>query len=189
MDVLDAIYTRRTIARFHADLLPREEVHSVLAAGIWAPNHHLTEPWRFVILGPETQRRLAERYGELRMEKASPDAAERRARLREDGVRKFLGIPVVVAIASLQEGDEQRRKEDYAAVCCAVQNIQLAAWARGIGAKWSTAAVTRDPLAYELLDLDPARFEVIGFLYMGYPAETPQRPRRLPLETVIRESP
>ncbi|HOU40753.1 MAG TPA: nitroreductase family protein, partial [Promineifilum sp.] len=98
-----------------------------------------------------------------------------------------LDVPVVIALAANQEGDEQRRREDYAAVCCAAQNVQLAAWAAGIGTKWSTSGVTRDPLAYELLGLDPARFDIIGFLYAGYPAETPAaRPRRLALDEVIR---
>ncbi len=188
MDVFEAIYTRRTIARFRPEPLPREELLTVLAAGVWAPNHHLTEPWRFVILGPEARQQLAERYGELRMDKAPADATERRARIREESIRKFLANPAIVALVALQEGDEQRRKEDYAAVCCAAQNIQLAAWARGIGTKWSTAAVTRDPLTYDLLALDPARFNVIGFLYAGYPAETPVRERRLPLDEVIRQT-
>jgi len=61
MDVLEAITTRRTIARFRPELIPPETLRAALAAGIWAPNHRLTEPWRFVILGPETQRRLAAR--------------------------------------------------------------------------------------------------------------------------------
>jgi len=188
MDVFEAIYSRRTIARFRPEPLPREELLAVLAAGVWAPNHHLTEPWRFVILGSEAHRRLALRHGELRMDKVPTDASERRERIREESVRQFLAIPAIVALVALQEGDAQRRREDYAAVCCAAQNIQLAAWARGIGTKWSTAAVTRDRLTYDLLELDPARFDVIGFLHAGYPAETPLRERRLPLDAVIRQT-
>ena len=188
MDVNKAIRTRRTIAKFRPEPVPREELLAALEAGVWAPNHHLTEPWRFVILGPEAQRRLADRHGELRMQKLPADAVEHRARIRDDSRRMFLSVPVIVAVVALQEGDEQRRKEDYAAVCCAAQNIQLAAWGRGIGAKWSTAAVTRDPLAYEMLDIDPLRYEVIGFLFLGYPAETPVRERRRPLDEVIRRT-
>ena len=106
MDVFEAIYTRRTIARFRPEPLPREELLTVLAAGVWAPNHHLTEPWRFVILGPEARQQLAERYGELRMDKAPADATERRARIREESIRKYLANPAIVALVALQEGDE-----------------------------------------------------------------------------------
>ena len=186
MDVLEAIRTRRTIAKFRPEPIPPETLREVLAAGVWAPNHHLTEPWRFVVLGPETQRQLAERFGELKAAKARGESPDRGERLRVDSVRQFLAVPVIIAMAAAQEGEEQRRREDYAAVCCAAQNVQLAAWAAGIGTKWSTAGVTRDPLAYELLGLDPDRFTIIGFLFAGYPAEVPARERRRPLDEVIR---
>lgn len=185
MDVIEAIHTRRTIARFQPNPVPAEVVSRLLAMGIWAPNHHLTEPWRFVVMGPETQRQIAERYAELRMDKAPADAIDRRARIREESVRKFLAFPTVVAVATIQEGDEQRRREDFAATCCAIQNIQLAAWAEGIGVKWSTAAVIHDPLAYELLSLNPEQLDIIAFLYIGYPAEVPIRDRKQSLDVVI----
>ena len=189
MDVLEAIHTRRTIAKFRPEAIPAETLTEILAAGIWAPNHRLTEPWRFVILGPETQRLLGERFGELKAEKAPAEAAERRERVKADSARMFQNLPAVIAMAALQEGDEQRRREDYAAVCCAAQNVLLAAWAAGIGTKWSTSPLIHDPLAYRLLSLDPTRFDIIGFLFAGYPAESPTRERRLPLDEVIRTSP
>jgi nitroreductase len=113
----------------------------------------------------------------------------RRIRVYEESVRKFLSIPTIVAVAALQEGDEKRRREDYAAVCCAIQNIQLAAWAEGVGVKWSTSAVTTDPLTYELLGFDPERFAIIAFLYIGYPAAIPIRERKTPLDQIIHFTP
>lgn len=188
MDVIEAIRTRRTIAKFLPDPVPADDLTRLLAMGIWAPNHHLTEPWRFVILGPQTQQRMAERYAAWRMEKAPADATERRARIREESTRKFMANPTVVAVAVALDGDEQRRHEDYAATCCAIQNVQLAAWAEGVGMKWSTSGVIRDPMAYELLGLDSARYELVALLYVGYPAEIPVRERKLPLELIIRRT-
>ena len=189
MDVLEAIRTRRTIAKFRPEPILADTLTEILAAGIWAPNHHLTEPWRFIILGPETQRLLAARFGELKVQKAPTEAAEQRERIRADNERMFGSLPAVVAVAALQEGNEQRRREDYAAVCCAVQNVQLAGWAAGIGMKWSTSPLIHDPLSYQLLSLERTRFDIIGLLFVGYPAETPSRERRLPLDEVIRTSP
>ena len=189
MDVIEAIRTRRTVANFRPDPVPAGDLTRLLALGVWAPNHHLTEPWRFVVAGPQTQQRLAERFAAWRMAKVAPDAADaatRRARIGEESARKFMSNPTVVAVAVALDGDEQRRREDYAATCCAIQNVQLAAWAEGVGVKWSTSGVIRDPLAYELLGLDPARYELIALLYVGYPAEFPTRERKLPLELVIR---
>lgn len=189
MDVNEAIRTRRTIAKYLPDPVPPDTLERVLGAGIWAPNHHLTEPWRFVILGPETQRQLAGRFAELKAAKAPLEDGERRGRILEEHQRKFSKIPVIVAVATSCEGEEERRREDYAATACAVQNIQLAAWSEGIGVKWSTAGIIRDPLAYRLLDIDPTGFEIIGLLFMGFPAEIPNRPRKLSLHDVIRRSP
>ena len=189
MDVLEAIRTRRTIGKFRPEPILADTLTEILVAGTWAPNHHLTEPWRFVIVGPETRRLLAARFGELKVQKAPAEAAEQRERIRAENERMFLNLPAVVAVAALQEGNEQRRREDYAAVCCAVQNVQLAAWAAGIGMKWSTSPLIHDPLSYQLLSLERTRFDIIGFLFIGYPAETPTRERRLPLDEVIGTSP
>jgi nitroreductase len=188
MDVIEAIRTRRTIANFRPDPVSPADLERILALGVWAPNHRLTEPWRFVILGPETQRQLAVRFGEIKAAKAA-GSPERQAHLRDDETRKFEAIPRIVAVAAMQQGEEQRRREDYAATCCAVQNVQLAAWAEGIGVKWSTAGVTRDALAYDLLGLDPEQFDIIGFLFVGYPADVPIRARKTPLDQIIRHTP
>jgi nitroreductase len=185
MDVIEAIRSRRSIAVFLPNAVPAETLERILANGVWAPNHHLTEPWRFAVLGPETQRHLAGRYAEWRMEKIPAEDEARRARVYEESTRKFLSIPTIVAVAALQEGDEKRRREDYAAVCCAIQNIQLAAWAEGVGVKWSTSTVTTDPLTYKLLGFDPERFAIIAFLYIGYPAAIPIRERKTPLDQII----
>jgi nitroreductase len=69
-----------------------------------------------------------------------------------------------------------------------VQNIQLAAWAEGIGMQWSTNALTKDPATYELLGIDRDREYIIGFLYIGYPDEMPTRQRK-PLSEVLRRVP
>jgi nitroreductase len=189
MDVYEAIFTRRSIVKFKPEPVAHDLLFRILSTGIWAPNHHLTEPWRFTVLGKETQGRLALRYGELRMDKAPPEAPLRRERLREAGIQKFLDIPTVIAVSTVQEGDEQRRREDYAATCCAMQNIQLAAWAEGVGMKWSTSALTRDALTFELLGLEPTEEYIVGFLYTGYPAEIPTLGRRRSPEEVIRWTP
>ncbi len=189
MDVLEAIHTRRTIAKFSDKPIAPETVERLLAVGIWAPNHHLTEPWRFVIMGPETQQRLAGRFAEVKASKVPAEDVARRERVREEHTRKFLAFPTVVAVAASCEGDEQRRREDYAATACAIQNVQLAAWAEGVGVKWSTSGVIRDPQTYELLGIDPAAFEIIGLLFVGYPAEIPTRDRKRPLDEIIRRVP
>ena len=189
MDIHEAIRTRRTIAKFTDEPVPPETLVDLLSAGIWAPNHHLTEPWRFVIIGPETRHELAGRFADLKASKVPAEDVARRVRVRGEHERKFRSIPTIVAVAAACGNDEIGRREDFAATACAVQNIQLAAWAEGIGVKWSTSGLIRDPLAYRLLDIDPAQYEIIGLLFIGYPAEIPVRDRKRPLSEVIRQVP
>jgi nitroreductase len=189
MHVHEAIRSRRSIFQFRPEPVPIDVLERLLAFGVWAPNHLLTEPWRFTLLGEETRGVLAARYGERQAEKAPADADdELRERLRAAGRAKFLSKPAVVVVSCLQEGDGQRRREDYAATCCAIQNIQLAAWAEGIGMQWSTNVLTLDPETYTLLGIDAEREYILSFLYVGYPAETPTR-QRTPLHEVLRRTP
>ena len=68
--------------------------------------------------------------------------------------------------------------EDYAATCCAIQNIMLAAWAYGIGMHWYSGPLTRDKSAFDILGLDYETETVVGFFYVGYPARVPDAPRK-----------
>ena len=179
MHVHEAIRTRRTIFRFKPGPVPMETLEAILGYGVWAPNHHLTEPWRFTLLGEETRQILARRYGEIQVAKAPADADDaRRSLLRDAGVAKFLSKPTIVAVSCLQHGDEQERREDYAATCCAIQNVQLAAWAEGVGMQWTTGPITRELETYRLLGIAPEGEYLIGFLYIGFPDEAPRRDRK-----------
>ena len=186
MDVLDAIRSRRSIHRFKTDPVPKDDLEAVLSFGVWAPNHHLTEPWRFTVLGPEAKEKLAQRYRELAIEKVKgPVDEENRSKIGKAGYDKFHSQPAIVAVSTLRGDDVQQVREDYAATCCAVQNIQLAAWSKGIGVKWSTGPITMEEGTYKLLGIDSDGEDIIGFLYMGYPSETPKS-KRGPVAEVLR---
>ena len=189
MTAREVIRSRRTIFQFKSDPVPRAVIEEILGFGIWGPNHLITEPWRFTVMGEQTKLKLAGRYREIQMEKAAAHVdAENRAKIGEAGFKKFMSKPTILAVSCIQEGDEQRRREDYAATCCAMQNIQLAAWELGVGMQWSTGPITMERGTYDLLGIDPEREYIIGFLYVGYPAEVPS-PKRKPLSEVLRWTP
>jgi nitroreductase len=165
METHNAILTRRTIKEFKPDAVPADVLDRVLTAGTLAQNHRLTEPWRFYVLGPQTHAALA-----------VMDA-------------KMSTKPVIVAVTCVLQGDAFQRKEDYAAVACAVQNIQLAAWAEGIGMQWGTGRTAMAPETTQLLGIDPAAEEMVGLLFFGYPAVVPQGRARKPLAEVARRLP
>lgn len=182
MIVTEAIKSRRTIFRFQPKPISKDSLENILSYGIWAPNHHLTEPWRFVVLGPKTKETLAQRYHHIQVDKAVSKnnelTDEQKQLVGNAGYRKFMSKPTIVAVSCQQEGDDQRQREDYAAVCCAIQNIQLAAWSIGIGIQWSTGAITLEEKTYHLLGVDSASEYMVGFLYIGYPEVTPESKRQ-----------
>jgi nitroreductase len=188
MNIDEAIRTRRTILRFREDPVHDGLLDEVLGAGIWAQNHRLTQPWRFTVLGPETHRALAEINAEQQTGTREIDDGVVMA-ARESARQKLLSKPRIVVVTQQRMGDEFQLREDYAATCCAIQIIQLAAWARGLGMQWSTNKLTRLPEVYRLLGCDPADGEIVAFLYFGYPAEVPKAPARKPLREVLRRLP
>jgi nitroreductase len=190
VELIDAILNRRTIKDFKPDLVPDAVLERALTAGLWAQNHRLTQPWRFVVLGPETHRVLAEAGGDAQLQslRADTDAATRE-KVQAGAVQKLMSKPRIVVVTTLLSADALQRREDYAATCCAIQNIQLAAWAEGLGMQWSTNKQTQQPDTYHLLAIDTAVEEIVGFLYFGYPALIPIPSPRKPLAEVMRRLP
>ena len=191
MQLWEAILHRRTIKDFTTQPVPGDVLARVLEAGRWAQNHKLTQPWRFTVLGPQTHQLLAEDFAEAQAGPASADDPAGRERRRADALGKITAKPQVVALSqTLAAGDSaEARREDYGAVSCAAQNIQLAAWAEGLGMQWSSGKIIRLPGTYRVLGIDPAAEEIVGLLFFGYPAKVPPAPARRMLEEVTRHLP
>ena len=99
---------------------------------------------------------------------------------------KWSQIPGWLVITYTKAPDDLRDRENYAAVCCAIQNLSLTLWAQGVGMKWTTGPVTRDPGIYAILGIDPEREEIVGLMWYGYPAETPAMKRHPSSEFISR---
>ncbi len=183
MNLFDAILTRRTIKEFTDQPVPDDLLMQALDAGRWAQNHRMTEPWRFLILGPQSHRTVAVINGNAVLEKARADA-ETLAKMRSDAEAKILSKPRIVAITCALCGNKNVEQEDYAAVSCAIQNIQLAAWGLGLGMQWTTSGFTTRAETYQSLGVNPASDMIAGLLYFGYPARVPPVKPRKPLAEV-----
>ena len=169
--VADVIRDRRTIGAFRRELPPREVILAALDVARWAPNHKKTEPWHVVWLGPETKRAVIELNACLVAAAKGPTEAESKR-------RKWAEVPGWLVVTCDLADDPLRREEDYAACCCLIQNLSLALWSAGIGTKWTTGDVIRQPEFLELLGLDAAKQRAVGLIWYGYPAVTPEQTRR-----------
>jgi nitroreductase len=178
MDAISAIKKRTSVRHFRPDPIPRDLIEQLLECAVRAPNHKLTEPWRFAVLTGGARDRFAEIRASHRLKRFSdPDSAE--ARAGSDKVRQeSLQTPAFIVIMAAMNPDEITREEDYAATMMATANLMIAAESLGIGTYLKSGGVMRDPSLLELAGA-PDTFRIVGILSVGYPAqeETPRRRR------------
>ena len=170
MRASEAIRQRRSIKRFTGRPVTREEIETILAAATLAPNHRLTQPWRFYVLGPEARHAYGLALGERKARK-QPDPESGRA-LRDTVAAEHRALPGMIAVAVVHTDDPERREEDYAAAMMAVQNLSLAAVELGLGTHIKTGAVMADPAARQAACVrDEER--IIAIVNVGEPADVP----------------
>ena len=164
------IKSRRTCYQFlskQTNPLTSLEITQCLEAAIWAPNHKLTQPWRFWVVGKNNQQTLAIIYADNRASKnAEPDSENYRS-LYKKALEKFMAIPQVILVGQTLAEDDITIKEDYAACACAIQNFQLMAWQQLIGVQWSTGPILDDSRTYSALNIQSNQIRLIGALYLG----------------------
>ena len=178
VSVYEAIHGRRMNNDF-SDVVPsRAALRRMLDAAVWAPNHRLTNPWRFYVLekGGEKRAEVAQlAYDNLFGRSGNAEHA--------DGSRqRVLDAPALIYVYSLPADSEELTQENYAATCCAVQNLLLAAVAEGLAGDWSTGNVTRHPRLAETLGAEPDSI-MVGALFIGQPSR-PSASMRAPADEV-----
>ena len=87
---------------------------------------------------------------------------------------KLINPGALIVVTQLRCDDEFRDREDYAATCCAIQNLMLAARAEGLGSKWSTGALTQHPDVCAALGVNGDEERVVGFIWLGSAQATPE---------------
>jgi nitroreductase len=185
MDAIDAIQRRTSVRRFRPDPVPRETIRSLLDCAVRAPNHKLTEPWRFAVLMDGAVRRFAELRARHRLKRyPDPDSAE--ARAAADKMRRETEeTPAIIVVMCAVSDDDVRREEDYAATMMATANLMIAAQSLGLGTYLKTGGIMREPDVQTLVGL-PDGFRIVGVVALGVPAD-PEAPRkRRPAEELTR---
>jgi nitroreductase len=160
VDVDDAIRTRRTHKAYGSEPVPREMLEELFELARWAPNHNLTNPWRFRVLGPESLARLKEEAG-------------------EEAAAKLDRAPTLVVASAAESGDPIQDEEDHAAAAVAAYIVLLGAHARGLAGYWRTPAVLRTPGGRAAAGV-PKGERVIGLLHLGPRRQEKEAPERMP---------
>ena len=165
MELEEAIRTRRTHKAYRPEPVDRETLEELLELARWAPNHHLTNPWRFRVLGPEALARLKQAAG--------PEAAAKLDR-----------APTLVVASATQSGDPVQDDEDLCAAAVATYVVLLGAHARGLAGYWRTPAVLRSPEGREAVGVEAGE-RVLGLLHLGEPCQEKEPPERLPPDEFV----
>ncbi len=164
MELQHAIRTRRTHKVFAPEPVPAPLLDELLELGRWAPNHHLTNPWRFRVLGPQALAALKQAAG--------PEAAPKLDR-----------APTLVVVSSVRDEDPAQDEEDLLASACATYAVLLAAHDRGLAGYWRTPEVRHTPEGLAALGV-PAQERFVALVHLGWPRQDREPPPRAPLEDI-----
>jgi nitroreductase len=166
MEVEEAIRTRRTHKAYGTEPVDRATLEELLELARWAPNHHLTNPWRFRVVGPDALARLKDAAG--------PEAAAKLDR-----------APTLVAVSYVRTPDDPvADEEDLLATGCAAYIVLLAAHARGFASYWRTPAILREAEGRAALGI-PDTEHAIGLLHLGAPRQEQRVPDRAPVDEIV----
>jgi nitroreductase len=165
MEVEDAIRSRRTHKAFAPDPVPRALLDELLELARWAPNHHLTNPWRFRVLGTNSLAALKVAAG-------------------PENAAKLDRAPTLVAATSVRNEDPVQDEEDLCATASATYAVLLAAHGRGLAGYWRTPGVLRTEEGLRALGIGPdERF--VALIHLGWPRQQKEPPERAPRESVV----
>lgn len=176
MTVIDAIRARRSVKKFSATAVTREQVEALLAAAVQAPNHRMTQPWHFLVLGTEARRAYGEVLGGRKAKKiADPDAARVVA---ERTVADAVAAPLMIAVAQALGDNPEIVEEDFATCWMAIENLLLAAVELGLGTHLRTGAVLNDPALRAAWGVDEGQ-RVLAVVLLGEPDGVPEAKARV----------
>ncbi len=185
MDAITAIKQRTSVRRYRPDPIARDVVEHLLECAVRAPNHKLTQPWRFAVITGAAKERYAQIRARHRLRRfadpASPEAVSAGEKVRREALETPLHIVAMTAVSP----DEITGEEDYAATMMAVANLMIAAESLGLGTYLKTGGVMQDPALAELVGI-PENFRVVGLISLGYPAEQEPPRRRKPASELTR---
>jgi nitroreductase len=172
MELEQAIRTRRTHKAFAPEPVEPQMLERLFELARWAPNHHLTNPWRFRVLGPSTLTRLKQIAEQL-----NPGSASKLDR-----------APTLVVASVDRQGDAGQQQEDLLAGAVAAYLVLLGAHGAGLAGYWRTVPFLDSPGGREALELDAGELP-IGLLHLGYPRQEQRIPERAPASVFVRHLP
>lgn len=195
-DLATLLRSRRSVRKYQARPVAREQLEQMLEAARWAPSPHGRQPWRFIVLThPEPKQALADQMGDewrrnLQMDGQTDEIVNVRL---EKSRQRILHAPAIIIpclyLADLDSYPDAKRQDDETVMAiqsigAAIQNMLLMAYELGLDAGWMCAPLFCPEVTCEALELDKQLIPQ-ALITVGYAAADPQRRPRLPLNDLI----
>ncbi|WP_185923364.1 nitroreductase family protein [Brevibacillus brevis] len=157
VSIAKIIRERRSIKKdYKPDTVPEELILELLNDAVYAPNHGIREPWRFMFVSSEKKEAFVEKLITCYPQEA------------HQARRDMYNQPAAYLVVIMKEDPRQKQwEEDFSATAALIQNFQLLAWERGLGVVWKTNAHNWDPKAHDILGVAPGE-KIVGFLHLGF---------------------
>src|SRR6266700_8251445 len=170
MHVFDLIKRRRSIGKMTGERPTREQIELLLEAATHAPNHHNTQPWKFIVLAGNAREELGTVMAislAVRLEETSSEKAQ--AILNKERNKPLRSPVVIVVVAETPKQPKVMAIENIEATAAAVQNMLLTAEEMGLACMWRTGDAAYDPRVKQWLGLTPED-HIVALVYLGFPA-------------------
>jgi nitroreductase len=174
--ISEVIRRRRTSKDYDGKPVSKELIEAILELAVWAPNHGLTEPWKFRVLLPLSIQKWI-RF--LRDELSEPELLA-----LEKGFERISKAGAILFVTHLIHPNEIANRENYAATSAAIQNILLAATALHLQSYWSSSKMMTHPKTMEFLEV-PEEEAFVGAIWLGHGEIPTPKPRKLAREKTI----
>jgi nitroreductase len=171
------ILGRRTVHAFETAKVSDDLIERAIDVACWAPNHFLTEPWKYYLLSDRPKAQIIDmNYRE--------NLTNKGARFAEVKKNRWQAVPGWLVITSKKSANEKEEQENYAACCCAAQNLMLFLWTKGVGVKWTTGSIIETSDFANIVGFTMSAEKPIGMFWYGYP-ESIGKQFRQPLKNVL----
>lgn len=170
MDVIEAIRARVSVKDYTETTVARERIEQLLELALLAPNHRMTQPLDFRVMGEAAKRAYAEALAGRKTAKIDDPATA--AAVREKMLTRTTAVPHMIAVLVALDENPEIREEDYATAFMAIQNLGLAAVGMGLGTHIKTGAVMEEPSLRHALRVGEEQ-RIAAVVYLGEPAELP----------------
>ena len=167
MDVFECIKTRRSVRRYQKRDVPNHLIGMIIEAATYAPSAGNLQPWEFIVV--KDKERKTKLY----------EAALKQTHIKEAPV--IIVVCANIGKTSSRYGKRGERLYAIQDTAAAIQNMLLAAHALGLGTCWIGAF---DEEQVKVVCAIPEHVRPVALITVGYPAEKPHPPRRIPFENL-----